>query len=330
MSSKRIVKLTEGFLKKFERDSPSIQEDVAKIIKDIELDDIHLKRSNIPANAEFKIDKSEERTVMGMSSTRFVDRHNEIVVPKGVNLDQYRKAPVKLWNHDHNRVVGKNVAIKSVNDGILAKTQLADTDDAINTFKLISFGAVNTNSIGFIPTQVFRNSAPGFGTEVDRLKKLWPDFTTKIADSVSSIISKAVLLEDSFAPVPANIDSTLMAVSEKNMGYAIKSLEDLGIKVEVLDDIDEIEDELVSYYKSLTVEKDPERENAESKEKDEKNVEMPPKESNTKEKSDVDYLGTIKLVSRAKLADPRLTALKSMTQDDLIAWQVRKRLGAIR
>lgn len=301
---KHFIKLTEGFLNKFEKHVPSIHEDVAEIVKDIEMDEAVLKRSNIPANAEFKIDKSEERTVMGMSSTRFVDRHNEIVVPKGAELDQYRKAPVKLWNHDHNLVVGKNVAIKATRDGLLAKTALVDTEFALDKFKLIQFGAVNTNSIGFIPTQVFRNSAPGFGSEVDRLKKLWPDFTSKVADGVSAIISKFVLLEDSFAPVPANIDSTLLAVSDKNMAYVVKSLEAMGINVEVIEDQDDVDLELENYYKSLTIGDDPEREEEDGGDNSQKNVELPPEKHNTKTESDIDPLSTIKLISRAKVKDP--------------------------
>ena len=181
---KRRVDLTEKFLEKMEHYSPSIQEDVAAIVKDVEVEDVCLKRGNIPGNAEFKIDKNEERTVVGMSSTRFVDRHREIVVPKGVDLTQFRKAPVKLWNHDHNKVVGMDVAIKAVKDGLLAKTKLADTDEALDVFKLIQFGAVNTSSIGFIPTKMLFSGNHGFGDEIDKLKKQWPDFTSKQADEV--------------------------------------------------------------------------------------------------------------------------------------------------
>ncbi len=324
------IKLSEGFLSKMAAYSPSIHEDIEEITKDIEMDEVRLKRSNIPGNAEFKIDKSEERTTIGMSSTRHVDRHREIVVPKGVDLTQFRKAPVKLWNHDHNKVIGKNPAIKAVRDGILSKTVFAPIDDAVKVFELIKFGAINTNSIGFIPTKVFRNGQPGFGTEVDNLKKVWDDFTTKMADSVTNIISKSILLEDSVAPVPANIDARLMAVSEKNMDYVRKSLEDVGINVEIIEEVDEIENELEAYYKSLSVEKNPERKNAADEEKVEKNIETKTENDNNKVKSNNDPLSTIRLISSTKLADPRLAKLKAMTKNQLIEWKVRQKLGIIR
>ncbi len=336
---RRKVKLSDNLLNKMEAYSPSIHEDIETIKKEAEVDEICVKRGNTPGAAAFKIDKSEERTVVGMSSTRFIDRDQEIIVPKGVDLSQYRKAPVKLWNHQHDIVVGKNVAIKAVKDGLLSKTALADTERALDVFKLIQFGAVSTNSIGFIPTKVFSNGGNGWGSEVDRLKKLWPDFTTKMADGVRHIISKCVMLEDSFAPVAANIDSKLIAVSEKNMKYIEKSLEALGVEVEVVEE--DVEDELYAYYKSLEIPTEDDNaqefdEDTEAREKAAnggnlpKSVENVEEEVNTKDKSDVDPLSTIRLISKAKIRDPRLVALANMTQDELVEWHVRKNLGYIR
>ena len=61
-----------------------------------------------------------------------------------------------------------------------------------------------------------------------------------------------------------------------------------------------------------------------------KSVENVEEEVNTKDKSDVDPLSTIRLISKAKIRDPRLVALANMTQDELVEWHVRKNLGYIR
>ena len=324
---KKHLEISENLLQKMEKHNPAIHEEMEALTKDIEMDEVIMKRRSVPGAADFKISPDESQTVVGMSSTRFVDRDREIVVPKGVDLSQFRKAPVKLWNHDWQGLpVGKNVAIRAVKDGLIAKTWVGGTDFAMDIFKAIQAELITTSSIGFIPTKVFSNGGPGFSDEVGRLKKLWPDLTSKIIDGVSSIISKSILLEDSYVNVASNIDSGVMAVSSKSFDITKKHLEKMGYIVEEVEEGEALEG-LEAWYKSLPiVGKTPPKE-VEKEEKSVKNVETPPESVNTKGE---DEKCTIRLVRRAKDIDPALVKLRSMNPEDRLFWEMRKRCGAIR
>ena len=154
---KRYVDLDET-LNRMAKSCESVHEDIEALVQDAEVDELKVKRAGNVHGSDFKVLDGEEQTVVGMSSTRYVDRDNEIVVPKGVDLSHYVKAPVKLWNHNWDMPpIGKNLAIKATSKGLLAKTAIGGTEFANEIWKAVSFGSLNTSSIGFIPTKVLRN-----------------------------------------------------------------------------------------------------------------------------------------------------------------------------
>lgn len=201
-------------------------------IKNIEMDKVELKR--VESTGDFAISKDEESTAVGYSSTRNVDRDNEIVVPGGINLKHFIAAgSPKMFNHNWTIPIGKNLFTESDGFGLAAKT-LYGPDDysfASDIFKVIKFGSLRTSSIGFIPTEMLFNGSKEFGKFVDMAIKAWPEFTMKLADNVRAIISKSILLEDSIVGIPANPYAITMAVSEKSLGVTIKSLENMGFDV---------------------------------------------------------------------------------------------------
>lgn len=201
-------------------------------IKDIQMDKIELKR--VESTGDFSIVDGESHTAVGYSSTRQLDRDNEIVVANGIDLTEYIAAgSPKMFNHNWTLPVGKNLSIESDGWGLAAKTLYGPEDYgfAEDVFRVIKFGSLRTSSIGFIPTEVLINGTKEFNSFVDMAVKAWDEFTASIADATQAIISKSILLEDSIVGVPANPGAITMAVSEKSLNVTIKSLEQMGFEV---------------------------------------------------------------------------------------------------
>lgn len=93
----------------------------------------------------------EERSIKQYISTTSLDRGKDIMLPKGLDESNYRKNPVVLFNHNKDLIVGKNLWLKKESDGVLAKTQFANTPFADDIYILNKEGCLNAWSIGFMP-----------------------------------------------------------------------------------------------------------------------------------------------------------------------------------
>jgi len=318
------IKLSESYLKNIEAHNPAIHEEIEQATKDAEVDSLIVKRSAVPTASDFKIASDEEQTVVGMSSTRGIDRDNEVIVPQGVNLDQFRQAPVKLFNHSWNELpVGKVPSIKAVKNGLLSKTVFGGTTFADEVWKAVQFGSLRTNSIGFIPTAKVFQGDRDFGEVVDKLDKRWDGFA-KTARNISSIIVKSILLEDSIVPVPANPEALVQAVSSKSLAIRAESLEAMGFEVKVFETEDECLEDL---YDSLHLinEKNLTEEEGDGEE-------IPPETlENAEEKHNDNDSGEKKPTVRLVMLGERKNSAEDMLRkvQEEVAWLSRKHNGKI-
>ena len=327
---KKHVKVNEALLDSIAKHSPSIHEDMAALARTAEVEDLVIKRRQQPGLAEFKIQDDEEQTIVGMSSTRFMDRDNEIVVPGGVDLTQFEKAPVKLWNHQWSELpIGKVTHIRATSKGLLTKAVIGGTEFANEVFSAVKFGSLKTSSIGFIPTLILRNGSPEFNKMVDKLTKSWEEFNSKIADQLVNIIAKSVLLEDSLTPVPANIDATLIAVSDKQLGIRAKSLSAMGFEVEIAEtpeDLEQIYAKMLNDDIELFISGDIAQKQPEIGKKPPESIEKAELKPNNKAKEIITQKRIILLPMRNKMS---LEEKKALITDEY-AWQGRKAAGKIR
>lgn len=120
---------------------------------------------------------------------RIVDRDSEVIEPKGIKLNNYKKNPVMIWAHD---LSGKPPVAKMLSDGIEQKEQFLDADfkfDLEDPFAAMIHnkyqkGFLNAGSIRFIPIA-------------------W-DREPVLPNQKGYTITKSELLEFSAVPVPAN------------------------------------------------------------------------------------------------------------------------------
>jgi HK97 family phage prohead protease len=157
----------------------------------------------------------EERTFVGYASTRSMDRDNEVILPGGMDLSQFRKAPVLLFGHKWSELpIGKDLLTECDGYGIKTRSQMSETTFAKEVWISVKDGSLSTSSIGFIPTEWVGRNDKEFGTLMDMARK-WPEWNLK--DEPKGFITKALLLEHSLVAVPANIDALVTCVKKFNL-----------------------------------------------------------------------------------------------------------------
>jgi HK97 family phage prohead protease len=153
----------------------------------------------------------EPRTVVARISTTAVDRDGDVVLPSGLKLQEYRKNPVVLLNHDNGSLpIGKALSVQRDRDTVVAKVQFAERpaehpegaewvpDTILSLFKQKVLRAF---SVGFMPLDM-RDA-----NEKDR---------KKFGDHVRRVITDWNLLEFSVVPVPANQDALAVQVAKSS------------------------------------------------------------------------------------------------------------------
>lgn len=158
--------------------------------------------------------KEGEKAIIQYVSTRDMDRDNEILLPKGAMLKEFKLAPQVLWGHDYSiPPVGKDEWIKPDDKGLMAKTVYAPTERGKELWQLRKGGFLNTSSVGFIPFEHTSPGAPDWDETLSGLKSEWPELK-KTHKDLRRIIKKWLLLEHSDVSVPANIHALTLAVAK--------------------------------------------------------------------------------------------------------------------
>jgi HK97 family phage prohead protease len=161
-----------------------------------------------------KENTDEDNTAIAAISTDGIDRDKEVLLPKGVDFENYNKNPVVLWAHNYSETpVGKSQWVKQGRKKIKAKWEWADTDKAKEIKQLWDGGFLNAVSVGFIANK-------GHEPTPEEIKKN-PDWA-----EVRWVVDEWELLEFSIVPVPANPEA-LAGIKELKISEATQK--ELGI-----------------------------------------------------------------------------------------------------
>ena len=146
----------------------------------------------------------EGRCDISTITTAGVDRDQEIVLPGGMDLTDYRANPVVLYQHDRGLPVGKCLWLKPQADRIIAKTQYIAKPknyqgDWFPDYVLAMVQDVlRGKSVGFLPLEIREPNE-------DELAR-FPD--------VQTVISRSLLLEYSVVSVPCNPEALVQALTK--------------------------------------------------------------------------------------------------------------------
>ena len=163
-----------------------------------------------------------------------VDRDKDVLFPDGVDLTDYEKNPVVLYQHDsHGPSLPVGHAVRTwVEDGKVKSTVQfnQDNEDAVAIEKSVAAGDLRACSVGFIGIQVADNSNRptrwgGFGKDVLKWTLLeWS--IVKVPSNPNAVLDRKAFeafLEHSMStlsltPAPAADPSTKSPVGDPNQG----------------------------------------------------------------------------------------------------------------
>lgn len=144
-------------------------------------------------------DPAKSMTVSGCANKAIADRGSEIIDPKAWDLENFKKNPVVLWEHDYQKPIGSVTDLQIKEDGLYYQAVIGRPEQApltslqIEVRSLIAQGILKANSVGFLPHVV------EYDEENETLRYI-----------------KVELLELSFVSVPMQQDSLVTSV--KRMG----------------------------------------------------------------------------------------------------------------
>ncbi len=182
---------------------------------------------------EKKETNENEKSIVHFITTPDIDRGRDIVNPKGMDSADFEKTKTVFYNHNYYSPIGKNLWIKTINDGVRVKTQFASTDFAQEIYQLHKENVINTWSIGFdVPRRSGRYSEPIDGAiEFDDKRGI-------------RTINKWILLEYSSAPLAMNPNALDVAKS------FVKSAE-LRKEIETIEATSDVKELLNAYKKDI-------------------------------------------------------------------------------
>lgn len=152
-------------------------------------------------------------TVEGHVSTFDYDRMDERFAPGSLDVKNFEKNPVVMWDHGHSEIrgrlpIGKSVSMAEDDKGLFSKTQLDQGDPfALQILGLYSRGFLNAFSVGFIPKDFRIEDRQIDGVEGTSKGLVWTD---------------AELLEYSAVSIPANpgalVSRDIASLARKTLG----------------------------------------------------------------------------------------------------------------
>ncbi|MFA4974461.1 MAG: hypothetical protein WC683_17785 [bacterium] len=199
-------------------------------------DDMELHRHTHSEKAKVNEIDPACRKSLAYVSHRSQDRDDEIVIPKALKLDEFKKYGSVLVNHNYSLLpVGSDEWIEADDYGIKALTVHADTGPgtlANVVWDLTRQGHLKGRSVGFVPTSFTKPGARDWDHVANNLQSDWKEFDKSRAEkSISRIITGGVLLEHSFVSVPCNVDAEMIGVV-KAMNLGGRVIKQLGWRVD--------------------------------------------------------------------------------------------------
>lgn len=181
---------------------------------DLHLDQIEKLFDDRGIKKSFKGEASKERVFKFRSSDGTPDRYGDIIDPKGWVLDQYKKNPVILSNHNAAKgPIGKSLSEEVTEDGLYQVLYIHDLDEhADHIYRLLDAGMLRMSSVGFR------------GLET---KKVTDHERNELKMSPYGVYyTKQELFELSVVTIPANPNASLVKNNDQTLVDEIKRLVD--------------------------------------------------------------------------------------------------------
>lgn len=156
--------------------------------------------------ADMTLEEGSREMVVKITSDA-LDRENEVLLPDGMDAKEFMRNPIVFATHDYGvkDVVGKVISLRRAKDYWLAKVFMLPRPDGHEgewlpdtILHIAKFGIMGV-SVGFSPLEDRQPTAKDVQT---------------FGQAIQRVYSKWKLIELSIAPLPANQEALIMAVSK--------------------------------------------------------------------------------------------------------------------
>ena len=162
--------------------------------------------------------------IEGVATDISKDRDGDVVLPLSIDVDNYNKNPIILYQHDKTKAIGKTISLEKTETEVRIKAQIFKTLNP-EVFAGVKNGILKTFSIGFI----------GKDGHYDEETDTW--FWTKIE-----------LLEISVVTVPANTNA-IFSVKTLDCGKTVCGIKTIKTQKEGINGIETITSTVISILK---------------------------------------------------------------------------------
>lgn len=118
----------------------------------------HYTMAHFDAGAKKEFDPNSTLTISGFANTGGEDRIGDIILPSAWNMDNFKKNPIILFNHDYDSPVGRGVDVKIKDGGLFLEAEIGNpssgyplTKTQLETRSLLAQGILKAFSVGFWP-----------------------------------------------------------------------------------------------------------------------------------------------------------------------------------
>ena len=82
-------------------------------------------------DVDFKVKALEDGSVYleGWANKAVVDRGKDLIGKKAWNVENYKKNPIMLFNHDHSKPIGKMLSVEAKDEGLYIKGRISNSKD---------------------------------------------------------------------------------------------------------------------------------------------------------------------------------------------------------
>jgi uncharacterized protein len=187
-----------------------------------------------------------------------LDRHGDRINPKGWDLENFKKNPVIMLNHNYEQFpIGKAINVKRKNNQLIFDVQFSKTlEVARQAFNLVKEGIMRAWSVGFMPLEF---SKAGSDYTIDKMELLElslvgiPANPNALNNSQKSLISKFEnLMKSKEIKEVETPEKENKAENEANKEVVIDKETE---KTEEKEEVKEISKELEVYINNLIDEK---------------------------------------------------------------------------
>lgn len=183
-----------------------------------------------------KKDASGAITIEGFANTANKDRVDDIVLPSAFahNLKEYLENPILLFQHDWDKVIGRVIEAKIVDDenasvkGLWVKATISSAKDVDDVRTKIKEGSLKTFSIGY-----------------NELEAEWDK------DLDANVVSQIELLEISVVSIPCNPFAKFSSGEDDEKSGIVVNNEILEKLAEVLNETDSKENLDADFLKEV-------------------------------------------------------------------------------